>query len=312
MARRSRFEVIKIAFRNRKFQFGFGLLAFFVIFALIGPLFTPFAWNGLYYEKVGGIDIGAYGGKTLPPMSHDVIMTYTGRKIEVLHILGTNINGQDLYARLVYGLRTSLWIAFLAALIGTFLGITIGLVAGYKGGWVDELLMMFTNIMLVIPSIVLLILVAAYLSARTPGIQALIIGLTGWPWVARAVRSQTLSLKNREFVNLARLAGLGDLRIIFGEIMPNMISYIFMAAILQFSGAILASATLDFIGLGPTTMVSLGNILQRAIAYNALQFGWWWWFIPPGLIITLIITALFFINIGMEEVFNPRLRRGGE
>ncbi len=90
-----------------------------------------------------------------------------------------------------------------------------------------------------------------------------------------------------------------------------MISYIFMAAILQFSGAILASATLDFIGLGPTTMVSLGNILQKAIAYNALQFGWWW-FIPPGLIITLIITALFFINIGMEEVFNPRLRRGGE
>ncbi len=305
----NRFETLRIAFRNRKFQFGFGLLMFFVIFALIGPLFTPFAWNGLYYEKVGGVPIASYGSKTLPPMSHEIITTYTGKEVRVLHILGTNINGQDLYARLVYGLRTSLWIALLAALIGTTLGITIGLVAGYKGGWVDELLMMFTNIMLVIPSIVLLILVAAYLSARTPGIQALIIGLTGWPWVARAVRSQTLSLKSREFVHLAKLAGVGDLKIVFTEVMPNMVSYIFMAGILQFSGAILASATLDFIGLGPTTMVSLGNILQRAIAYNALQFSWWWWFIPPGLIITLIITALFFINIGLEEVFNPRLRR---
>ncbi|NJE54464.1 ABC transporter permease [Thermococcus sp. 21S9] len=309
MARRGRLEMVRIAFKNRKFQFGFGLLTFFVIFALIGPLFTPFAWDGLYYENVGGIKIASYGEKNLPPMSHEVITTYSGKQVEVLHILGTNINGQDLYARLVYGLRTSLWIAFLAALIGTTLGITIGLVAGYKGGWVDELLMMFTNIMLVIPSIVLLILVAAYLSARTPGIQAVIIGLTGWPWVARAVRSQTLSLKNREFVHLAKLAGLSDFRIIFTEVMPNMISYIFMAGILQFSGAILASATLDFIGLGPTTMVSLGNILQRAIAYNALQFGYWWWFIPPGLIITLIITALFFVNIGLEEVFNPRLRR---
>ena len=305
-------KTLRIAFRNGKFQFGFGLLTFFVIFALIGPLFSPFHWDGLYYEKVGKVELASYGGKTLPPMTREVITTYTGKEVEVLHILGTNIHGQDLYARLVYGLRTSLWIAFLAAVIGTLVGVTVGFVAGYKGGWTDETLMMLTNIMLVIPSIVLLILVAAYLSARTPGIQALIIGLTGWPWVARAVRSQTLSLKNREFVNLARLAGLGDLRIIFGEIMPNMISYIFMAAILQFSGAILASATLDFIGLGPTTMVSLGNILQKAIAYNALQFGWWWWFIPPGLIITLIITALFFINIGMEEVFNPRLRRDGE
>ena len=310
--RMSTARTVRIAFRNRKFQFGFGLLTFFVVLAIVGPLFTPFAWDGLYYEKVQGISIASYGEKTLPPMSHEIITTYTGKKFEVVHILGTNINGQDLYARLVYGLRTSLWIAFLAAVIGTLVGVTVGFVAGYKGGWTDETLMMLTNIMLVIPSIVLLILVAAYLSARTPGIQALIIGLTGWPWVARAVRSQTLSLKNSEFVNLARLAGLGDLRIIFGEIMPNMISYIFMAAILQFSGAILASATLDFIGLGPTTMVSLGNILQKAIAYNALQFGWWWWFIPPGMIITLIITALFFINIGMEEVFNPRLRRGGE
>ncbi|AIU69503.1 peptide ABC transporter permease [Thermococcus eurythermalis] len=309
MPRRKRFEVVKIAFRNRKFQFGFGLLMFFVVFSLIGPLLTPFAWDGLYYTKVEGVKIASYGEKTLPPMSREVITTYTGKEVEVLHILGTNINGQDLYARLVYGLRTSLWIAFLAAVIGTALGITIGLFAGYKGGWVDELLMMFTNIMLVIPSIVLLILVAAYLSARTPEVQAVIIGLTGWPWVARAVRSQTLSLKNREFVHLSKLAGLSDLKIVFTEVMPNMISYVFMAGILQFSGAILASATLDFIGLGPTTMVSLGNILQRAIAYNALQFGWWWWFIPPGLIITLIITALFFINIGLEEVFNPRLRR---
>ncbi len=177
--RMSAARTLRIAFRNRKFQFGFGLLTFFVVLAIVGPLFTPFAWDGLYYEKVQGISIASYGEKTLPPMSHEIITTYTGKKFEVVHILGTNINGQDLYARLVYGLRTSLWIAFLATVIGTLVGVTVGFVAGYKGGWTDETLMMLTNIMLVIPSIVLLILVAAYLSARTPGIQALIIGLTG-------------------------------------------------------------------------------------------------------------------------------------
>ena len=311
MARESKLYKFRLAMRNGKFRFGFGLLLFFIIFAIVGPLFTPFAGDGLYYEKLpnSNMEVATYSTKTLPPMSRETLITYLGKHVDVLHILGTDKLGKDVYAQLVYGLRTSLWVAVLAAIIGTILGITIGFVAGYKGGLTDELLMMFVNIMLVIPSIVLLILVAAYLEARSPEIQALIIGLTGWPWVARAVRSQTLSLKNREFVNLARLAGLGDLRIIFEEIMPNMISYIFMVGILQFSGAILASATLDFIGLGPTTAGSLGTILQKAIAHNALQFGWWWWFIPPGLIITLIITALFFINLGMEEVFNPRLRR---
>ncbi|ASJ05581.1 ABC transporter permease [Thermococcus barossii] len=311
MVRESRLYKFKLAMKNNKFRFGFGVLLFFVVFAIVGPLFTSFASDGLYYETIPGtnITVATYSTKTLPPMTREVLTTYTGRQVEVLHILGTDKLGKDLYALLVYGLRTSLWIALLAAVIGTVLGITIGFIAGYKGGLTDELLMMFVNIMLVIPSIVLLILVAAYLEARSPEVQAVIIGLTGWPWVARAVRSQTLSLKNREFVNLARIVGLSDLRIIFEEIMPNMISYIFMVGILQFSGAILASATLDFIGLGPTTAVSLGTILQKAIAHNALQFGWWWWFIPPGLIITLIITALFFINLGMEEVFNPRLRR---
>ncbi|MDK2869290.1 MULTISPECIES: ABC transporter permease [Pyrococcus] len=302
-------ETIKLAFKNNKFKFGFGVLMAFIIFGLIGPLFTSFASDGLYYEQVGKIKIASYSTKTLPPMTRENITTYTGKSVEVLHILGTDKEGKDLYAQLVYGLRTSLWIAFLAAIIGTLMGITIGFVSGYKGGLVDEILMMFVNIMLVIPSIVLLILVAAYLEARSPEIQALIIGLTNWPWVARSVRAQTLSLKNREFVHLSKIMGLGDLRIIMEDILPNMISYIFMAGILQVSGAILASATLDFIGLGPTTMVSLGVILQKAIMHNALQFGWWWWFIPPGLFITLIITALFFVNLGLEEVFNPRLRR---
>ncbi|AAL80483.1 ABC transporter permease [Pyrococcus furiosus DSM 3638] len=302
-------KTIKLAFKNNKFKFGFGILVAFIIFGLIGPLFTPFANDGLYYEQVGRIKIASYSTKTLPPMTRENITTYTGKSIEVLHILGTDKEGKDLYTQLVYGLRTSLWIAFLAAIIGTLMGITIGFVSGYKGGIVDEILMMLVNIMLVIPSIVLLILVAAYLEARSPEIQAIIIGLTNWPWVARSVRAQTLSLKNREFVYLSKIMGLEDLRIIIEDILPNMISYIFMAGILQVSGAVLASATLDFIGLGPTTMVSLGVILQKAIMHNALQFGWWWWFIPPGLFITLIITALFFVNLGLEEVFNPRLRR---
>jgi len=162
--------------------------------------------------------------------------------------------------------------------------------------------------LLVIPTIALLIILSAYLPYRGVVTQSMIIGFTSWPWVARAVRSQTLSLRNKEFVNLSRISGASSFKIIKDDIAYNMFSYVFMVYILQFAGAILTSVSLDFIGLGPTRGISLGLIMQNAVNWNAIQLGLWWWAILPGVILTVLVTSLYFINTGLDEVFNPTLR----
>jgi len=304
-------RTLRIALRNSKFRVGIGIVTIMAIFALFGPLTTPFDNMGYYPVKFGNTTFPKPTTPSLPPMSQDMVYGPSG-VVNVTHYLGTDSFGRDIYAQLTYGMRSSFFIGIVAGGLATLLGLLIGFVAGYKGGWTDEVLMILTNIMLVIPTMALLIIIAAYLPYRGTGIESLIIGLTAWPWAARAVRAQTLSLKNREFVNLARLSGLSDFKIIFDQIMPNMISYVFMVFILQFGGSILAAVGLDFIGLGPTRGMSLGIMLQQAVLWNAITLGYWWWAIPPGLVIAILITGLYFTNTGLDEVFNPRLRRGGE
>lgn len=301
-------NTLRIALKNNKFKIGVAIVGFFIIFALIGPMFSKFDPLGYYVIKIGERSATKASIANLPPGEMGEIFTPQG-VIKVKHYLGTDSFGRDLYSQLVHGLRSSLFVGLVGGGLATLIGLIIGFVAGYKGGWVDEILMMLTNILLVIPTLALLIIIAAYVTYRGVLIESIIIGLTAWPWTARAVRAQTLSLKEREFVALAKIAGMRDLAIIFGEIMPNMVSYVFMVFILQFGGAILAAVGLDFIGLGPTRGISLGIILQNAVLWNAIQLGYWWWAIPPGLVIALLITGLYFINTGLDEVFNPRLRR---
>ena len=138
--------------------------------------------------------------------------------------------------------------------------------------------------------------------------EAIFIGLTSWPWAARALRAQTFSLTSREFVSLGRLSGEGSWKIMFKEIAPNMSSYLFMMFILLFGGSILIAATLDFIGLGPSNTISLGMMMQLSVQNAALQLHLWWWFVPPGLAIMAIVGSLYVMNVGLDEVFNPRLR----
>jgi peptide/nickel transport system permease protein len=192
--------------------------------------------------------------------------------------------------------------------LGTLIGILVGFTAGYRGGIVDEILNMITNIVLVIPTLAVLLIIAAYLQVRSITTECVFIGFTAWPWAARAIRAQTFSLRTREFVDLARLSGTKASKIIFTEIAPNMMSYLVMTFILQFGGAILIAATLDFIGLGPTNAISLGLMMQYAVLWGALQLGTWWWFVPPGLAITAIVGALYVMNVGLDEAFNPKLR----
>uniref|UniRef100_A0A7C4GI90 ABC transporter permease n=1 Tax=Fervidobacterium thailandense TaxID=1008305 RepID=A0A7C4GI90_9BACT len=276
-------EILFFALRNKKLKAGLSIVLFFVLLGLFGPLISKYK------------DPLEYVGPGYQPPSKDFW-------------LGTTTFGQDVFTQLVYGIRSSFFVGLVGGGLATLIGLSIGFLAGYRGGLLDEMLMMLTNILLVIPTLALLIIIAAYLPYRGVLIQSIIIGFTAWPWTTRAVRAQTLSLKAREYVNLARISGRSTLKIIIYEIVPNMLSYVFMVFILQFGGAILAAVGLDFIGLGPTKGISLGLMMQNAVLWNAIQLGMWWWVIPPGLVITLIVGGLYFMNVGLDEVFNPRLR----
>jgi peptide/nickel transport system permease protein len=221
---------------------------------------------------------------------------------------GTTFFGQDVFSQFVLGLRATFLVGLLGGGIGTIVGMLIGFVAGYKGGWIDEVLNAFTNIVLVIPTLAVLLIIAAYLQVRSVFTESLFIGLTAWPWAARAIRAQTFSLRTRDFVDLSKMTGMKTLKIIVTDIAPNMLSYLVMTFILQFGGAILNAATLDFIGLGPTNTISLGLMMQYSVLWGALQLGSWYWFIPPGLAITMIVGSLYGMNVGLDEVFNPKLR----
>lgn len=279
---RQRREVLYFALRDKRILVGAGIILFFVALAIVGPFIDP-------------NDPQAFIGPTGQAPTSD-------------YWFGTTTFGQDVFAQFVNGLQATFVVGLLGGGLAALVGISIGFIAGYHGGIVDEVLNMITNIALVIPTLVVLVVIAAFLSARGVVVEAAFVGLTSWPWAARAVRAQTFSLRSREFVDLARLSGLSGWKITFQEIAPNMGSYLFMTFILLFGGAVLIAATLDFIGLGPTDGISLGLMMNSAVLWSALQLGLWWWFIPPGLGITAIVGALYVMNVGLDEIFNPKLR----
>lgn len=280
---RRRSETLYFALRNPKVVGGLAVLILFVLFGALGPIFT--AW-GPRQRRAGGRN-GAPDAENW---------------------LGTTSLGQDVFTQLAYGTRASFYVGIGAALVAAVIGMLVGFLAGYRGGVLDELLMTFTNIVLVLPVFVVLIVLNAYLGNRSLWIQALVIGVFSWPWVARAVRAQTFTLRGRDFVDLARLSGVGTLNIIRREIAPNMASYLVMVFVLLFAGAVLFAALLDFIGFGPRDSVSLGWMLDQARQNSAIIYGFWWWFIPPGAAITAITGAAYITNVGLDEVFNPKLR----
>jgi peptide/nickel transport system permease protein len=226
------------------------------------------------------------------------------------HWLGTDHMGVDMLSLLVQGLRSSLYVGFLAGTVATIVGTLIGLYGGYKGGWIDDILTVGTNLFLVIPSLIVLILLSSSIeNGRSLTLIALIIGGTTWTWSARAVRAQSSSLRARDHVALARINGFGTLEIVLKHIMPYLLSYIFMVFILQMATGILSEASISMLGLGPYDSISLGKILNEAKTNEALTDGAWWAFAPAMVLITVIVFALYIINTSLEGVFNPRLRK---
>ncbi len=226
--------------------------------------------------------------------------------------LGTDNFGRDVLTELVTATRVSLTIGFVAGVIATLIGLILGLISGYVGGIIDDLITFLTNLFIVIPSIVLLILISFSIGQEQRGafVIAVVIGLTSWAWTARAVRAQVISLRNRDHVNLAKISGHSIPRIIIFSILPYIASYVIMAMILQISSAILAEASLSVLGLGPRTtdVPTLGLMMNWALIYQAHILGKWWAYIPVILVIALIAFSLNLMITGLDQVFNPALR----
>ena len=224
--------------------------------------------------------------------------------------LGSTRAGKDVFSQVLYGGRASLTVAFAAAGIATVFSLLIGVTSGYMGGKVDEILMAITNIVLVLPGLPLLIVLSALLGEVGPLVIAMLLGLTNWAWGARVMRSQTLALRNKEFVIAAEVMGEAKWRIIFIEIIPNLISLVAGGFVGTTIYAIGAHAGLEFLGLGDASVVSWGTMLYWAQSSAAFIVGAWWDFVVPGTVIALMGGGLALLNMSIDQVSNPKLKTG--
>ncbi len=243
--------------------------------------------------------------------SHDPLFRYEGSyhlAPSSEHILGTTRLGRDVWAQTLYGGRISIFVGVLAGVIAVSLSLIIGISAGYFGGAVDSVISTIINIFMVIPQIVLLLIIASLLGGVSPVMIGLIIGLTSWPFNARVLRAQTMSIRSREFVYSAETLGETKFRRLFVEIMPNMLSMISSSFVGTVIYAIMAQATLEFIGFGDPFSVTWGTMLYNAQTTGALQSGIWWEVLAPSAAIILLGAGLTLINFSIDELSNPKLK----
>jgi peptide/nickel transport system permease protein len=277
--------------RSPKIIVGLALLAVFLILAVIGPLVTPFDPT---------VSLSTVNGVPQPP-SH-------------AHLLGTTQLQQDVFSQLLAGGRSTVLVAFIAGAVATVLSVVIGVTAGYIGGLSDDVLSMLANFFLVMPALPLLIVIFGFLprsSGSNDVLIGLIIAITGWAWGARVLRSQTLSLRSRDYVESARIIGERRWRIITHEILPNLspiVASSFLFTVLYGVGTYTALA---FLALVNPDHWSWGSMLFWAQSGSAEISGYWWWYVPPGLAVALLGTSLALLNFGIDEFINPRLRAAG-
>lgn len=225
------------------------------------------------------------------------------------HPLGTDQFGRDVLAMVVGSMGISLQIGAIAGLISTGIGVAVAFLAGYLGGWVDSILSTFTGILLVIPTFPLLIALSAYAKNVTLFQVGLMLSIFSWPFAAKIIRSQVLSLRSRPYVELAKVTKAGAMEVITTELLPNLAPFIGVGFASAALGAIFGLVGLEVIGLGPSGVIDLGRIIYSAISTGALTLGAWPMFVVPIALLTLLFAALNLVNIGLEEVYNPRLRR---
>lgn len=264
---------------------GLYIVLFFVILAVFAPSIAPY-----------------------DPWKSDLENRY--QDPSVLHPLGTDRVGRDILSQIIYGTQASLLIGICAAFISVVVGTLFGLLAGYYGGWIDTILMRLTDFFIQLPVLPLMLIIVS-LQLFGGGIVALIwvIGILGWTGTARMVRSETLSLKERAFIEATRSIGATDRYIIFIHILPNVFPLVFANMILSIVDAIIAEAGLSFLGFGAPDTWSWGKVLHEAGKELAILKGAWWYWFTPGICIMLLALGFALISFGLNEIVNPRLRR---
>ncbi len=256
-------------------KIGVLITASIILIAIFAPIIAPF-----------------------PPDKAGVGPQYGG--ITTKHLLGTDDIGEDIFSQLLWAARGSILVGFFAGAISIALGVAIGLFSGYFGGRTDEALMRTTDVVLVLPLLPLLIVVASLFPASV-ALVIIVIGVLSWPVTARVVRSQTLTLKRRPFVDSLKLSGMSDLEIMFKVLLPNQLPLILSYGVFSAVSAVVIEAGLDFIGLGSINNLSWGIMLYFSLSRNALLRGMWWWFLPPGLMISVFATGLILLGYGAER-----------
>ncbi|MEZ9466698.1 ABC transporter permease [Vibrio breoganii] len=305
-------DILKLVRGNTVAMIGVAILSTFLFIAIAAPLITqhaPDKRTGKPHEYPGLIVKAAQAnpeGWVAQNLATDSRTLRMSKKAE--HTLGTTRMGRDVWAQVAYGARVSLAVGFGAGLTVCFLATIIGVSAGYFGGKVDEFLTAAMNIMLVIPQYPLLFVVAAFIGEAGPLTIALIIGLTSWAWGARVVRAQTLALREKEFVKAAEVLGESSFRIIFVEILPNLISIVGASFIGSVMYAIMMEATISFLGMGDPNTISWGIMLYNVQTSSSMLIGAWWELLAPCMALTLLVTGLALLNFAVDEIANPQLR----
>jgi len=224
---------------------------------------------------------------------------------------GTDRQGRDILAVIIVGTPLTLRIGLIAGSVGVFVGMILGFISAYAGGWLDSVIKTFVDILLTVPQLLVLVLIAVSIpkGGLTVDQMALAVAVLAWRWPARTIRSQVLVMREKGYVQIARLSGMSNLGIIFKEMMPNLAPYIFASFVSAVAAAILASIGLEALGLGPLDSPTLGMTIYWNIWYSSILHGWWWWLVPPIAVIILLFVGLFMVTAGLDEIANPRLRR---
>ena len=254
----------------------------------------------------------AYTGSSplnLPPFGFEGIRGKLGL---ISHPLGTENSGRDMLALLIVGAPNTLIIGVVAAVIGMSVGILLGFTSGYLGGRVDDVIRLISDVTITIPALMILVVINALLRQIDIITMALLIALFIWPSPTRLIRSQVLSMKQSGYIKMAKLSGASNFHIMFKEMLPNLIPYLFGSFIAGTTGAILAAVGLETLGLGPQRVPTLGGIIYDAINSAALFRNMWWWWLSPTILLAAMFVGLLLINLGLDQVSNPRLRKSSK
>lgn len=294
----SKFNVWDTPWFNLKLILGSLIILSITLMGIIGQFFwdTELAYTGS-------------SPLNLPPFGFEGIRGKLGL---ISHPLGTENSGRDMLALLIVGAPNTLIIGVVAAVIGMSVGILLGFTSGYLGGRVDDVIRLISDVTITIPALMILVVINALLRQIDIITMALLIALFIWPSPTRLIRSQVLSMKQSGYIKMAKLSGASNFHIMFKEMLPNLIPYLFGSFIAGTTGAILAAVGLETLGLGPQRVPTLGGIIYDAINSAALFRNMWWWWLSPTILLAAMFVGLLLINLGLDQVSNPRLRKSSK